>query len=216
MFDLFKPNEPRIGIIIGTGPSLTKDQLKTTQRLQEKGALVFGANNVWQIYSDLTAMISSNPEYYDHYWEKGLKDFKGDIWTWDAATAAKYDIKYVQGKWEPGLSRDPNFIHYHHGAGPQIVNIAYHYGVRLFLLVGWDMHYPGKQNDHHYTEKRHFFGEYPEELQHFPRTGPNGEFTGLIREMETINPDDYNIEIINCTEGSAMTCFPMGDIKDYL
>ena len=56
----------------------------------------------------------------------------------------------------------------------------------------------------------------PEPLQHFTRNlGPDGELVGLIKEMETIKPEDYGIEIINCTPDSAMKCFPFGELKDY-
>ena len=67
--------------------------------------------------------------------------------------------------------------------------------------------------------KRHFFGdgEYPEPLRHFTRNlGPDGELIGLIKEMETIKPSEYGIEIINCSPGSAMTCFKMGILEDYV
>jgi hypothetical protein len=88
-----------------------------------------------------------------------------------------------------------------------MVNLALHYGAKVMLLVGWDMRY---------SERRHYFGEYPEPLRHFPKTGPSGELTGLIREMETIKPEDYGIEIINCTPDSAMTCFPSLSLSDAL
>jgi hypothetical protein len=47
-------------------------------------------------------------------------------------------------------------------------------------------------------------------------TGPNGELSGLIKEMETIHPADYGIRIINCTPGSAMTHFEMMDLTDAI
>jgi hypothetical protein len=54
-------------------------------------------------------------------------------------------------------------------------------------------------------------------MRHFTRNlGPNGELIGLIKEMETIHPSDYGIEIINCTPGSALTHFPMGELRDYV
>lgn len=76
------------------------------------------------------------------------------------------------------------------------------------LLVGWDMRHQGK---------RHYFGEYPGPMHHVTKNlGPNGELIGLIKEMETIKPADYDIEIINCTPGSALTHFPQGRLDDYM
>lgn len=149
--------------------------------------------------------LACNPEWWDYY-HKDIKD-SSIKWTWHEETAKKYGLNHINGRWAPGLSVDCDYIHYHHGSGPQIVNIAYHYGVETMVLIGWDMCY---------REKRHYFGEYPKELQHWPRTGPNGELDGLIKEMETIKPEDYDIQIINCSPDSALKCYPLKSISEFL
>lgn len=158
--------------------------------------------------ADLDVHIACNPEWWDMYYSD-IRHYRCSKWTWDETTAKRYGINHIKGKWADGLSTDPWCIHYHHGSGPQMVNLALHYGVKTMVLLGWDMRYPPRGN-------RHYFGEYPKELQHWPKTGPNGEFTGLIKEMETIKPTDYGIEIINCTPESALTCFPMMTLADFL
>lgn len=195
-FKLFSENEARVGVIIGTGPSLTREQIDQVSHLRK-----FGVNNAYEFGLDVH--LACNIEWWDYYGA----DFPGHKWTWDKATAEKYGINYIAGRWADGLSTDPNYIHYHHGSGPQIVNLALHYGCKTMLLIGWDMRY---------SAKRHYFGEYPAPLQHWPRTGPNGELAGLIREMETIRPADYGIEIINCTPGSALKCYPSRYLSEYL
>ena len=71
------------------------------------------------------------------------------------------------------------------------MNIAYHYGCKkIILLIGWDMRFDGKVNRTTFTGKRHYFGEDELTEKHWPRTGPGGECEGLIREMETIQPED--------------------------
>jgi hypothetical protein len=198
-------------IVAGTGPSLTQD---VCILCNNSGLPIYGCNNTWTALN-LDVFLACNPEYYDHYWER-IRFNPMKKYTWDKATAEKYGINYIAGRWADGLSTDPNFIHYHHGAGPQILNVALHHGFQRMLLVGWDMRYPGKIDRYNFTEKRHFFGEDSLTKKHYPNTGPNGEFTGLIKEMETIKPEEYGIEIINCTPNSAMTCFPFGNLKDYL
>jgi hypothetical protein len=78
------------------------------------------------------------------------------------------------------------------------------------------MRFPGKITDRNYTEPRHFFGEDELTKTHWPKTDPNGDLGGLIKEMETIIPSDYGIEIINATPNSAMTCFPMMSLDDAI
>jgi len=193
---LFSKDEPRVGVIIGTGPSLTTEQLDQVSHLRK-----FGVNNAFEFGLDVH--LACNPEWWDHYGT----EFTGHKWTWDKATAEKHKINYIKGRWGDGLSTDPEFIHYHHGSGPQIVNLAYHYGVKTMILIGWDMCY---------REKRHYFGEYPKPLQHWPKTGQNSEFTGLIKEMETIKANDYGIEIVNCSPDSALKCYPLKSLSEYL
>ena len=208
-FKLFSENEPRVGFIIGTGPSLSDDQLQAVAPYRK-----FGVNNAFQ-WCDLDVHLACNIEWWNHY-HADIKPHNCDKWTWDSDTAKKYGINYIQGRWGEGLSTDQNYIYYHHGAGPQMVNLALHYGCEVIALLGWDMHYPGKIDNKTYLQPRHRHGEYPKQLQHWPQTGPNGEFTGLIKEMETINPMDYGIEIINVTQGSALKCFPMMDLYQFI
>jgi hypothetical protein len=206
---LFSESEPRVGFILGTGPSLTNWQLS-----QIKPYRKFGVNNAYQ-WTDLDVHLACNPEWWDYY-HQDISEYDCQKWTWHQPTADKYGVNHISGRWHDGLSTDNRFIHYHHGAGPQMVNLALHYGVKVMCLLGWDMHYPGKLDNHTYLKPRHKHGEYPEELQHWPKTGPNGEFTGLIKEMETIHPREYDIEIINCTPGSALQCFPQMKLSQFI
>ncbi len=200
LFDLFEVDEPRIGVVIGTGPSLTNEQLKKVSHLRR-----FGANRAFEF--DIDVVHGCNYQFWDYYWPR-VKDYKCQKWTTRPELEGKYEgLNYIEERWEPGLSTDKNYICAHHGTGPQVLNLALHYGCEKIILIGWDMRY---------LERRHYFGEYPSALQHWPRTGPRGEFTGLIKEMETIRPEDYGIEIINCTPGSAMTCFHTMELDDCL
>lgn len=189
-------------IVAATGPSLTQ---KVIDQCHLSGLPIFGCNLTFKVLN-LSVFHACNKAFYDYYWDKGLKDISADKWTWDERVRDEYGVNYVKGIWAPGLSTDPNYIHYHHASSPQLINIALHYGIKKMILVGFDMRY---------GEKRHF-EEYPTELQHFPKTGPNGEMVGLIKEMQTIVPSDYGIEIINCCETSAMKCFPIMRLEDVL
>ena len=80
------------------------------------------------------------------------------------------------------------------------------------------MRYPGKLDDtnRNYSKPRHYLGEDVLTEKHWSRTDAQGRKFGLIREMATIKPEDYGIEIINATPGSAMTCFPMRALDSCL
>lgn len=189
-------------VIIGTGPSLTIKQLEQVNHLKR-----FGCNRAFEF--DLDVLAATNYQFWDYYWPE-IKDLRCDKWTPFKPSAEKYGINYIEERGEAGLSTDPSYIHHHHGSGPIILNIALHYGIKKMLLIGWDMRFPT-------DGKRHYFGEYPESMQHWTKNiGENGEILGLIKEMETINPSDYGIEIINCTPNSALTHFPMDKLENHI
>lgn len=200
---MFQPGESRIGVVIGTGPSLTAEQVAHAKQFR-----TFGVNKAFEF--DVDVLVGCNTQFWNYYW-KDVQGLRCHKWTTRPELEGVYPgLSYIQERWEDGLSTDPAYICAHHGSGPQAVNMALHYGCDTILLIGWDMRHQGK---------RHYFdnGEYPEPLQHFTRNlGPNGELVGLIAEMETIDPKDYGIEIYNCTPGSALTCFPSRSISEFL
>ena len=198
-----------IAAIIGTGPSLTLKQVDKVRHLK-----TFGANRAFEF--DLDVIHGCNYQFWNHYWPQ-IKDYRCDKWTTRPELKDKYQgLNYIREEWIDGLSTDKSYIAAHHGTGPQCINLALHYGAKVMLLIGWDMRFPGKIDNRRYTEPRHFFGEDALTELHWPKTDLNGDLGGLIREMETIHPEDYGIEIINCTPNSAMTCFPMMDLDEAL
>jgi hypothetical protein len=201
-------------IIIGTGPSLNDRQLDLAIG---SGLPTFGVNLVYQKVPQLDVLLSCNPEWWDYYMENdpSLSAHPCEKWTWDKDTSEKYDLKYIEGRWGDGLSTDPSYIHYGHSSGFQIINLAYHMGVREFILIGYDMKYGEGYNraKRHAGSERHFFGEYPDELLHWPKVGEDNEFTGLLREYEKITQD---VRIVNCSPGTALTCFEVGELENNI
>ena len=209
MAEIPRKFEGETAVICGTGPSLNPDIIRA---VNESGLRIFAANRAHELF-DCDVLHGCNYQFWDHYWPQ-IADKQCDKWTTRPELKGKYPgLEYIEERWEDGLSREQHWISAHHGTGPQLVNIAYLYGCTRLLLIGWDMRFLGKKSRTQY-ERRRYLGEDPLTRNHWPMTGPNGEMEGLIREMETIKPADYGIEIINCTPGSAMQCFPFGDIYE--
>jgi hypothetical protein len=99
--------------------------------------------------------------------------------------------------------------------------IAYHAGFRRLLLCGYDMRYAADydgRNQSIGSVPRHYFGEYKEsELNHWPsvkvRDGVHVELIEQFEKVKRLNPE---VEIINCSPGSAMTCFQMATLQELL
>lgn len=200
-------------IILGTGPSVTPDVLRV---VQQSGLPVYGCNNTYQV-ADLVALMACNIEWWEYYWprDEKLRDGTFEKWTWDRTTADRFGIRYIRGEWGDSLSKDPEYIHYGHSSGYQLLGIAYHAGVREMLLVGYDLRYPAgySKAERNPGGERHYFGEYPPALQHFPAVGPHGEMTGLLECYRTIDCEDLGLRIINCTPGSALDFFEAAELE---
>jgi hypothetical protein len=203
-------------VIIGTGPSLTADAI---DQIKASNLPKFGCNRVFEVFDDLTALLGCNYEFWDHYWPD-VKRLSCDLWTSHPKSNAVPPLKYIEGRWRDGLSTDPDYVHYGHSSGYQLVNLALHYGVDEFVLIGYDLRFPKGYDGQKRIAggNRHFFGEYPRRLQHWTRfnIGENGELNGLLDCYRTINPEDYGIRIINCSLGSALDFFEVGSLPEWL
>lgn len=88
----------------------------------------------------------------------------------------------------------------------QAVNLFARYsGVRRFVLLGVDCHSPGNHWHGRHTHRR---------AKHTNELG----IKGWIRSWENAARDlpGRGVEVINCSPGSALTCFPILDMRDVL
>lgn len=88
----------------------------------------------------------------------------------------------------------------HTNSGLLGVMTAVHLGAKQVLLLGFDLHSPGQ----------HFFGRHKEPLK--STTAQRMEV--FRRQFAGYKP--RGVEIINCTPGSALDCYPRGNLADCL
>lgn len=182
-------------------------QIDTARR---KGFALFGCNNVWEL-TELAVHYACNKAWWDCYWSPKLAATSAEKWTCNAEAARDYGLNWVAEKNAPGLSQDPSVIHHGHGSGYTLLNIAYLLGAQRIVLLGYDLKYASDYNGHAQqigSQPRHYFGEYPEQLQHWPKMrvkqGIHEELVELYRSVAT----QGLVEIVNCTTDSAIDCFP--------
>lgn len=229
-----------IGVVLGTGPSLTTEQIQTVKEYRDTPGTrirTFGVNTVFKADLFLDVFYACNPEFWREYYphDPRLRDLVlggyTECWTWDLDTAKHYGVNHIPGRWSGGkrnvtsFSTDPSVIHYGHGSGYEVLNLAYLYGCRYLVLLGYDLRYPGDYDPVARTSApRHsdVLGEYPPGLQHWPgRSGRNvdpktKEITGLLDCYRTIDCDTLGLRIVNCSPGSALDFFETGDLERVL
>jgi hypothetical protein len=100
---------------------------------------------------------------------------------------------------EKGLSRDPSVVHSGGNSGYQAINLALHLGATRIILLGFDMCWHGGL--------AHFFGDHPEELN-------NIKPDKYIVAFRSIKPEQYGIEILNCSRVTALDAFDRHNLED--
>jgi hypothetical protein len=200
-------------VCIGTGPSLTLEQIDTAR---QKGFALYGCNKVHEIVPDLQLLYGCNEAFWVHYWDS-VKDHPCEKWTTNKAAADKFGLNWIAEKNKTGLSVDSTYIHHGHGSGYSLLNLAYLKGAKRIVLLGYDLKYASDYNGHARqvgSGPRHYFGEYPSELQHWPKVHVEKGIHTVLCDLYQSVADQGLVEIINCTADSALTCFPKMGIEN--
>jgi hypothetical protein len=96
-----------------------------------------------------------------------------------------------------GFDPNPANIRTGGNSGYQAIHVAIHAGASRILLLGFDM------------RGGHWHGDHPE-----PLTNPGpAEFARWIDRFDALN--GRGPEIINCTPGSALRCFPFAPLENF-
>ena len=215
-------------VIIATGPSLNKEQIEEVEKAHKAGKCrVITINNSYQLAPWADIHVACNDNWWDYYWKNDevLRKMKADKWTRYLHQAEEFDIHFIDSIVKDGLSKDPSVIHINKGSGPIAINLATLYGFKKLILLGHDMKfakdYNGKQKQPGSTP-RHYFGEYPKEMQHFPVSrnsiDNNGVIIGLISAYNGMVEDlkSMNIDVVNCTPGSHLPTFRKSTLAEEL
>lgn len=148
-----------------------------------------------------------------HWWKYHIsdiaRDFDGKCWScetpgngnWGKQDPAAWGITTLKcGIVGKGLSRDPDSIVGGSNSGYQAIGLAYHLGASTIILLGFDMHCHGG--------KSHWFGDHPKGFN------SNNKYERFIAAYRTIKPENYGIEILNCSRKTALDAFPLVNLDD--
>lgn len=196
-------------VILASGPSLTPQQCEIAQKWHVSGggkAIVI--NTTWESAPWADALYGC-AVWWKYNIDKVRKGFAGQLWTEGEAPAKQYGLNRIESRNGVGLSNDPGFVFRGGGnkgagnSGYQAINLAYHWGVKRIVLLGFDMHKSedGRKN-HHRPHPLSIDSPY----QHWV---PN--FTPLAADLRAAG-----IEVLNATPGSSLRCFSMIELAEVL
>lgn len=178
-------------VMFATGPSLTEEVIEEVRPYHVAGKVrAFGCNDSYKLIDYLDVFYACDGAWWDKH-PKVLETLPPEchVWTQEQRVAQALHFNYINGVHKPDLSKKPDLIHYGSNSGYQQLNIAYLYGIRKFLLVGYNMQ--------KVEGKSHFFGDHPSGLsQH----SPYDRFVQFFASIDS----EIRSTVINCTPNSAL------------
>lgn len=192
-------------VCVATGPSLTVEQCDMLKAPRAAGRIkVLGVNCAYQ-RAELDALFACDLAW----WKKYHADVKArcpglETVTQDASSHKQFQLTTrVRGAARDGLGTWQ--IHTGGNGGHAAANLAYLFGARRILLLGYD------------------FKLGPNGEKHFHRDHPAGcvqtqLFPAWIKRFESTARDlkKLGVEVINVTPGSALPWFPFSSLVESL
>lgn len=197
--------QDEVAVLFATGPSLTKEQVELVRPYHASGKVrAFGCNDSYKIVDYLDVHYACDSAWWDVHETAPLEALAptAHIWTQCAKSATRLRINHIKGSYTRGLYIKSNdHIHFGHNSGFQLLNLAYHYGIRKFILLGYNMGLVRGQY--------HYFGKHPGKLQ------KTSAFDKFITSFNELQPEIKEM-VVNCTSESALTCFRLGNLEQEL
>lgn len=205
-------------VCAATGPSFSEQQAVDIAHAQYRGACkVIAINDNWRLLPTADVLYACDGKWWDvHLAAIRASGFTGELWTQDRRAAPGYvpdaakrqgpalaGMHFVPSKSDPGLATIDR-VHNGRNSGYQAANLAYLFGARRIILVGYDMQ---RTNG-----KQHWFGDHPKSL------GNQLPFEVCIQHFGILAGDleRAGVEVINATEQTALRCFKQLPLAEAL
>lgn len=217
-----KPPAPRLlpdggtVLILGSGPSLTQADVTYARR---HVALTIAVNDSYLYAPDADVLYAGDEQWWRHhqycraphiYQGRKYPAFTGLLRCAVSALGASFDadvLKFGQGP-QMGLSLDPTKLATGKNGCYQALNLAVHLGGTGAVLLGVDMQDGKIYRDGAWRPSDHFFGRHIDDSKP-PYALCRQRFATLVQPLA-----DIGFTVVNCTPGSALTCFPMQPLQE--
>ncbi len=194
----------RTAVVIANGPSLTQEQCALVGYGADDPTPCIAVNTAYRMAPWADVYYAGDFLLWKVHYRRMLDaKYPGTrFWTCDPSAAERFRLNRWKGVNKEGLGEQ--LIHMNGNSGAQAINLAYLFGSRRILLLGFTM----REID----GKKHFHGDHEHPLVQKQLFGE------WMHKMARVAHDAQRlgVEIINCDPLSAMTCFPMSTIDKEL
>lgn len=188
----------RTAVVIANGPSLTREQVDFVLGVNHRSIAV---NTAYQM-APLADILYAGDFLFHKVHNQRMRKCHLNIWTTDPTAAEQYGVNRWKGRNDVGLGEA--LVHLNGNSGAQAINLAYLFGARKIVLLGFTM----REID----GKKHFHGDHEKPLVQ------KQLFEQWLHAMLTVAKDAkrLGVDICNADPLSAMTCFRTGNLEDEL
>ena len=192
-------------VVCASGPSFSsEDAAAIAAARAENRVRVVVVNESWRRIPTADVLYAHDGKWWAYRIADVRAGFAGELWTQDVAAARRHGLNGIKAYRREGLTREARSINVGGNSGYGAINLAYLFGARRLLLVGFDMRPVDGLS--------HWHGDHAAPLsvrQPFHAWIPR--FAKLAADLKA---DD--VEVVNCSAASALTCFPKASLEDAL
>ena len=185
-------------VCVGTGPSLTQADVDFCRGK----ARVIAVNDAYRLAPWADVLYACDGRWWD--WHKGVKEFRGLKFGMTIRKHLHADVIRLRNAGSKGLCLESDGLCTGRNSGYQAINLAVHLGAARILLLGYDM-----TRDR--NGRSHFFGEHPRQGLPSPYPAFRQMFPTLVKPLAQLG-----IEVINCTQATALETFPKQPLDEAL
>lgn len=185
--------------VLASGESMGPEVAEAVR--QAAAVRVIVTNNTFRLARWADILFAADAPWWDKYHAE-TAGFLGLKVCADGSGTKYDDVLQIQNSGLEGFDPDPSRIRCGGCSGYAAVHIAAHLGCARILLCGFDMKGGHWHEPHKYPLREHGDGIYERWIARFGTLAPELAARG--------------IEVLNCTPGSALRCFPAADLHQVL
>jgi hypothetical protein len=189
-------------VCVASGPSFSLEQAQLVKSASGWHTIV--VNTCYQRLPDADVLYAGDRAWWEMHLPKVRETFQGELWTQDRWTAHHEGLHHIQHSNEPGLSFVRGRVHSGGNSGYVAIGLAYLFGAREILLVGFDFK--------NVAGMSHWHGDHP------PGLNQDRPYAGWLISIRALAAalKDVGVSVTNCSTDSAIDCFPFGDLAQCL
>lgn len=189
-------------LCIASGPSLTREDVEYARDKVDAAIVV---NTSFRMAPWATALIASDLRWWSWHYQEVMRTFPGLKYGTSKGLTKYKGVQILRNTGGKGLETDPTGLRHGLNSGFRAVNLAYHFGARRIILIGYDM---SRGDDPKRLE--HWHGDHP-----VPSRSPYDQFRRYFASI--VEPlQQAGVEVLNCSRRTALECFPVVALEEAL